>query len=127
MLKHSCIDHGNHNDLTIDNCSNPSKILDCKLNSYSAMYESHFNCKSLQFGPLLPGHAVVVALAVRLDCNHRYHHNNGEERGRLKCIIKLQREELELVSKQRLRRGLFDCQLSCSLTGGSPLIRSPLV
>ena len=70
-----------------------------------------------------------MALAVRLDCNHRYHHNNGEERGRLKCIIKLQREELELVSVQRLRRGLFDYQLCCSLTGGPPLVWlwSPLV
>ena len=58
------------------------------------------SCKSLQFCPLLPVHAVVVALAVRLDCNHRYHHNNGEERGRLKCIIKLQREEVELVSRR---------------------------
>ena len=79
------------------------------------MWKLHSDCKSLQFGPLLPVHAVVVALAVRLDCNHRYHHNNGEERGRLKCIIKLQREELELVSMQRLRRGLFDRQLCFSL------------
>ena len=59
------------------------------------MLKLHSDCKSLQFGPLLSVHAVVVALAVRLDCNHRYHHNNGEERGRLKCIIKLQREELQ--------------------------------
>ena len=83
--------------------------------------------KACSFGPLLPVLAVVVALAVRLDCNHRYHHNNGEERGRLKCIIKLQREELELVSVQRLRRGLFECLLCCSLTWGPPLVRSPLV
>ena len=87
----------------------------------------HSDCKSLQFSPLLSVLVVVVALAVRLDCNHRYHHNNGEERGRLKCIIKLQREELELVSMQRLRRGLFYCQLCCSLTGGPSLVWSPLV